>query len=84
MNIPQTNKEGQSVQGVNALLDEVILQNALKNDAKLSYYLHVAPPVISKLRHGILPMGPSMILRLHEFCGMDVANIREVLKGDEK
>lgn len=76
----QTNKAGQSIAGVNSLLDEAILRNALKNDAKLSTFLHVAPPVLSKLRHGNLVMGPSMILRLYELAGLEVAHIRSVLE----
>lgn len=77
----KTNMEGQSVAGVNILLDEAMVTNALKNDAALSRFLHVAPPVLSKLRHGNLVMGPSMILRLHELAGLEVAYVRQKLES---
>lgn len=48
------------------LLDEVIRHQQLKNDAALARLLEVAPPVISKIRHGRLPIGASMLLRIHE------------------
>jgi len=71
---PTQNKEG-----VNDLFDAVMKQQGLRNDAKLSLFLQVAPPVISKMRHGILPVGPSMILNLHERAGLPVSVIREYL-----
>jgi len=68
---------------VNRLLDEARARNQLKNDAALSYFLRVAPPVISKLRSGMLKTGPSMILKLHEIAGMDIIYIRRVLAGED-
>ena len=53
----------------------------LKNDAALSRLLQVAPPVISNLRKGKLSAGPSFILRVHEFAGMAVKDIRSFLEG---
>jgi len=41
----------------NRLLDTLIERLRLKNDAALSRALEVAPPVISKIRHGRLPVG---------------------------
>lgn len=70
----------QDVNGINKLFTEVTENNGLKNDAGLSFFLHVAPPVISKMRNGKLPMGPSMMLRLHEIGGLDIAHIRKMLE----
>lgn len=70
----------QDVDGINKLFSEVCEKNSLKNDAALSFFLHVAPPVISKMRHGKLPMGPSMMLRLHELGGLEIAHIRKMLE----
>lgn len=70
----------QDVHGINKLFTEVCEKNRLKNDAALSFFLHVAPPVISKMRHGKLPMGPSMMLRLHEIGGLEIAYIRKMLE----
>lgn len=48
----------------NALLDIVIKKLCLKNDAALSRLLGVAPPVISKTRSRVLPVGPNLALRI--------------------
>ncbi|MBR7784251.1 hypothetical protein KDM89_19150, partial [Undibacterium sp. LFS511W] len=50
----------------NNLLDTLIKQLHLKNDAALSRALEVAPPVISKIRHRRLPVGASLLIRMHE------------------
>lgn len=63
---------------MNILFNTVIAENALKNDAALSRALKVAPPVISKLRHGTLRLGPTMILAIHETFGVPVTRIREL------
>jgi plasmid maintenance system antidote protein VapI len=55
----------------------------LKNDAALSRMLEVAPPVISKIRHRRLPVGASMLIRLHEVSDLSVAELRELL-GDRR
>lgn len=67
----------------NKLLDTLIEKLKLKNDASLSRLLEVAPPVISKIRHGRLPVGASILIRMHEVTGMSVAELRELL-GDRR
>lgn len=62
---------------VNHLLDCVIEKFGLKNDAALSRALCVPPPVVSKLRHGRISLGPSIILNLHETFAIPVAHIRD-------
>lgn len=64
----------------NKLFDTIIDEARLKNDAALARAIKVAPPVISKMRHGALKVGATMILALHEIFGMPVARIRELLK----
>ena len=61
----------------NKVLDAIIVKLNLKNDAALSRALEVAPPVISKIRHRTLPIGATILLRMHE---MSEFSIRE-LKG---
>jgi len=69
----------------NILLDALIEKLNLKNDAALSRLLEVAPPVISKLRHGALPIGPTMLIRMHEVSEMNIRDMRALmLKGAEK
>lgn len=60
------------------LLDTIIARRSLKNDAALAVALECAPPVVSKLRNRTLPLGPALILRMHENFGMPVAEIREL------
>lgn len=61
------------------LFDNLIRMNKLKNDAALARLLKVAPPVVSKIRHGKLPVGPSMILYIHEHMNLPVWNIRQMI-----
>jgi plasmid maintenance system antidote protein VapI len=69
----------------NILLDALIDKLNLKNDAALSRLLEVAPPVISKLRHGALPIGPTMLIRMHEVSEMNIREMRALmLRGAEK
>lgn len=37
-----------------------------KNDAALARFLDVGPPVISKIRHGRLPVGTELMIRAHD------------------
>lgn len=64
------------------LLDDVSFEFKIKNDAHLSRELQVAPPVVSKIRNGTLPIGANMILRLHERFGLPVKKIRAALAED--
>ncbi len=59
----------------NGLLDTLRDMLCLKNDAALANALNVCPPVLSKIRHGTLKFGPSLILRAHLTSGMEVRAI---------
>jgi hypothetical protein len=72
-----TTSETQIMTSPNALLDFVIEHLELKNDAALSRALQVAPPVISKIRHGHLPIGNNMLCRISEATGIMVGALRE-------
>lgn len=65
--------------GAGKLLDAVIAKIGLKNDAALSRVLEVAPPVISKLRHGHLQVGANLLIRLHEESGMSIRELKAYL-----
>lgn len=67
----------------NNLLDTIMSKHALKNDAALSRFLEVAPPVISKIRHHRLPVGASMLIRMHEVSGMPIRDLRDLM-GDRR
>jgi hypothetical protein len=67
----------------NRLLDSLIERFHLKNDAALSRALEVTPPVISKIRHNKLPIGASLLIRMHEFSELSIAELR-TLMGDRR
>ncbi|HJW53667.1 MAG TPA: hypothetical protein VJ577_00175 [Burkholderiaceae bacterium] len=67
----------------NRLLDALIDRLNLKNDAALSRALDVAPPVISKIRHARLPVGASMLIRMHEETGLSIRELRDLM-GDRR
>lgn len=66
----------------NDLLDAVLRKTGLKNDAALARALEVAPPVISKIRHGRLPVGASLVVRVCELTEMGLNEIKAILLGE--
>lgn len=67
----------------NRLLDALLQNMQLKNDAALSRRLEVAPPVISKIRHHRLPVSASVLIRMHEATGISIGDLR-YLMGDRR
>lgn len=65
------------------LLDALIERMGLKNDAALSRALEVAPPQISKIRHRRLPIGASLLIRMHEESGLSIRELRDLM-GDRR
>ncbi|MDP9109817.1 MAG: hypothetical protein M3N23_12220 [Pseudomonadota bacterium] len=65
------------------LLDAIIGLKNLKNDAALCRLLGVAPPMISKIRHGRLPIGASLLIRMHEETDLTIKALRELM-GDRR
>lgn len=63
------------------LLDTIIAENHLKNDAALSRFLDWAPPAISKLRYNRISVSAEMIIRIHEKTGKSIADIKAALAG---
>ena len=67
----------------NKLLGSLIEKLNLKNDAALCRALEVEPPMISKIRHRRLPVGASMLIRMHEISGLSIEELR-ILMGDRR
>lgn len=67
----------------NNLVDSLLEKLHLKNDAALSKALEVAPPVISKIRHRRLPVGASILIRMHEISDLSIRDLR-ILMGDRR
>ncbi|MES2932300.1 MAG: hypothetical protein V4805_02270 [Pseudomonadota bacterium] len=65
------------------LLDSLRNKLRLKNDAALSRALEVAPPVISKIRHRRLPVGGTLLIRMHEVSELSIKELR-TLMGDRR
>lgn len=61
------------------LLDALISHLRLKNDAALALELEVAPPVISKMRHNTMPVGATMLLRMHEISDIPIKQLRALM-----
>lgn len=68
-----------SVYDPNRVLDAIINKLKLKNDAALSRVLEVAPPVISKIRHNTLPIGATILLRMHEVSDFSIRELRALM-----
>lgn len=67
----------------NNLLESLIEKLNLKNDAALSRALEVAPPLISKIRHRRLPVGASLLIRMHEVSDLSIRDLRHLM-GDRR
>ena len=74
---------GQAGYDPNHMLESLIDQLHLKNDAALSRVLEVSPPVISKIRHRRLPVSASLLIRMHEVCGLSIQDLRHLM-GDRR
>lgn len=73
----------QSTYDPDRLLDTLIEKLSLKNDAALSRALEVAPPALSKIRHRRLPVGASILIRMHEVSNLSIHELRELM-GDRR
>jgi len=65
------------------LLNALMTRLHYKNDAALSRALEVAPPVISKIRHRRLPVGASLLIRMHEISQLSIKELRAFM-GDRR
>jgi plasmid maintenance system antidote protein VapI len=66
------------------LLDVIIKEFALKNDAQLAKKLGVRASRISKMRHGTLPATDTFILKVYDNTGWSIERIREEIKKSEE
>jgi hypothetical protein len=65
------------------LLDTLIKQFVLKNDAGLCRVLEISPPLISKIRHRRMQITASLLIRMHEVSGLSIAELRSLM-GDRR
>jgi len=81
--IKETHASEQFNYDPNNLLESLIEKLNLKNDAALSRALEVAPPLISKIRHRRLPVGASLLIRMHEVSDLSIRDLRHLM-GDRR
>jgi len=81
--MPEHALSSQETYDPNNLLDSLLERMKLKNDAALSRALEVAPPVISKIRHRRLPVGASLLIRMHEVSDLSIRDLRDLM-GDRR
>lgn len=65
------------------LLDVLIDFLGLKNDAALGRELQVSAPILSKIRHGALPVSAAILIRMHEVSGLSIHVLRAYM-GDHR
>lgn len=61
------------------LFDVIISKMNLKNDAALGRLLRLNAPAVSKIRNGRMPLGASIIIRVHEETGMSIKEIKSLM-----
>lgn len=71
-------KIAEKVGGCARLLDTIIREGELKNDAALGRLLDLPASTISSLRHGRKPLTASMMICIHEEVGMSIKRIKEL------
>ena len=67
----------------NRLLDALKDMLRLDSDLALSHVLEVPPPVISQIRHRGYPVGPSILIRMHDVTSLSVRELRTIM-GDRR
>lgn len=68
----------------NRLLDHLLRVMKLKNDAALGRRLGIAPPVVSKLRHGTSRVRDLLLINMHEESGLNIKDLKDFLPSDDK
>lgn len=80
MTLPLTQSQAAAAtaqaRNTNRLLDHLISNFQLKNDAALARAIEVSAPVLSKIRHGRLKLGATEILAIHEAFDMPIREIK--------
>lgn len=65
------------------MLDLLIIGLRAKNDFALARMLEVSPPMISKVRRRRTAVSASLLIRIHEVCGLNIADLRGLM-GDRR
>lgn len=66
----------------NHLLDDVMEEYGIKNDAALCRFLGLTPPVVSKMRRGSLGVSGDTKILIHEKTNMSIADIQRIMREE--
>lgn len=66
------------------LLDTVIATLNMKNDAALARALCVSAASLSRVRNGYRDVSADLVLRMHEFAQIPIADLKGLLDGDTR
>lgn len=75
--------EPQNPYDPNRLIDALRNILSLDSDVALSERLDLPAPVISQIRHRGLPIGPAILIRMHDVTKLSVQELREIM-GDRR
>lgn len=64
------------------LLDHILKAYGLRTDSQICKKAGIAPPHLSKVRARVNPVGPSIMVRLHEAFGISFKEMRQLLQGE--
>ena len=67
--------------GNRKLLDYLIAQFKVKNDAALARKLDVNASAISAIRNGDKPVGASLLIKAHEGLNMPTLELKKIMEG---
>jgi plasmid maintenance system antidote protein VapI len=80
---PFGTKTTQPAYNPNNLLKTLLVRLNLKSNAALCRILEIAPPLISKIRHGKLAVSAPLLIRMHEVSGLSIRELRDMM-GDRR
>lgn len=66
------------------LFDFLKTEYGLPSDRQLCAALGIKPPLLSKIRNGVLRVSSDVIILIHEKTGMSIADIKDFLKEDSE
>jgi DNA-binding transcriptional regulator YdaS (Cro superfamily) len=67
----------------NRLLDEMIANLRVANDAALARALGIGPPTVSKLRHLRAQVTADILLCMHDASGLSISELRSLMGAPE-
>jgi transcriptional regulator with XRE-family HTH domain len=67
-----------------ALFDFLKTEYNILSDRQLCAALGITPPMLSKIRHGVIGVSGDVIILIHEKTGMSIADIKELISENGK